>query len=315
MKLLKSFVISILFLILISHWAGEIHADDDLVSQVLTLTSGVQTKIVWVEGTSVKGFDTNSGKIKTILDNLAVPGRPLISRDGSQVIFHTGGNKTGIKDFGKPHRTYRVNWNGTDRRLLTENGYLCSLWFDGKTEYAITMKSDRKTFLKLPLNKKGKPEIILSKGKGRAELQLSADGRRGVHGIGSTGWIDFTRKPLKIHRRYGGCRPSIAPDNSYLWFRFYSSHDRLKLFDKKGESWDVTLPYGKEESYYPRWTNHVRYLTHTGRGRFNQLFLSKFAPDFRSIEAHISISGHAPIYHPSARVGLAPQSPRVLPGS
>jgi len=290
----------LVFFILI---ASAVCASAQISSKVLALTEGKRTRIVWIQGSDIKGYDTENDQVVTILSNLDTPGRPLLTRDGNQIIFHTGGRRDGIKDFGELHKTYSVKWDGTGTQLISNNGYLCSLWYDGKQGYAITMRKDRKTYEKIELGT-GRTETILNKGSGRGELQFSADGLRAVHAIGSTGWIDFSSTPPKVYKRYGGCRPSMAPDNSYLWFRFFSSHNKIRLFDADGRKWDVMLPNSNEESYYPRWTNDARFLTHTSHGKFSAVFLSRFSNDFKAIEKSVEIVKGDAIYHPNARIGL-----------
>ena len=293
-------------------------------SQILDLTGQKRTKLVWVRGSyreTLIAFDTADGAERTVQTGIGEGGavRPLITEDGSRVVYCTGGD---VGDFGTTHRVYIVNWDGSGAATkLSDDGYLASLWTDpsGGSEYAISMRKDRKTFDRIPLDPVGAPEVLWVGPSGcRAELQCSADGARSCLAPNGIGWVDFSVSPPVYHHKGSGCRPSMAPDNSYLWWNFVGAHNAVAMNPASGTGWTVSIPNSQNEAYYPRWTNKKQFMTHTNNfqnGSSAEVFFCAFAGDYRSIATSVRVTDNGVAdYHPSARIfdgTLPPPSVRV----
>lgn len=296
-------------------------APASVAQNILDLTGNKRVRMVWVRGNSretIVGFDTGSGKETTVLGSIGGGGavRPILTGDGMRVVFCTGGD---VGDFGTLHKVYLVNWNGSGKQLISGDGYLASVWTDPKSgkQFAIAMKKDRRTYSKIPLDPVGPAQTFWTGPSGcRAELQLSADGRRSCLAASGIGWVDFTRNPPKYFNQGGGCRPSMAPDNSYRWWSFRGDHKSVTMRTASGSSWTLTIPRSTNEAYYPRWTNDVRFMTHTDNFKkkaASEVYFCQFSTDFKRITTSVRVTTNSIAeYHPNARIlGAQPATPSL----
>jgi hypothetical protein len=129
----------------------------------------------------------------------------------------------------------------------------------------------------------------------------------------------------------------MAPDNSYRMWVFDGDHRRVKLFNLEGEkiaTIDVHECEGVDgwEIYFPRWSNHLQYITVAGpfsdnrdhpcdmnkweeycNGRCNLIFpggynceihLGKLSPDLTKVEKWLRITNNKKAdFHGDAWVG------------
>lgn len=284
---------------------------------ILSATGGVHAKIVWtVGGNRIEGFDTRTGSKTTILAGLSKAKRPFVTRDGAYVVYCTGGKVDGIQDFGSQCKIYVVGWDGSGNKQISSNGYLTSLWTDGSgKEWAIAMKSSRSSFFKVPVHGGNEVTVTNKLSGGRADLQLSADGKRACHaaGSGNTGWIDLTNGT--VSNKGGGCRSSMAPDNSYRWSHLNGNHNGIQTY--VGNTGKSGIGMGSQ-GYYPRWTNKARFFTWgVNAGGFlppcKAVQLKKFNSGFTGIEKSITVVTGSNIFHPSARIGFSGSTPPPPP--
>lgn len=141
----------------------------------------------------------------------------------------------------------------------------------------------------------GKEELVWDKTPVN-RLDISADGR--ILGVEFTwpesGIIDLATGQWE--RLGTGCLPSLAPDNSYLYWIFTGTHRSVDLFSlRQGQRWNSPLTRHPDlegrRIYHPRWTNHPRFMVFNGPFRTEfwanrnevDLFLGRWDEDYRSL--------------------------------
>ncbi len=121
----------------------------DVAEQMHEMTNGGRSKVIWARSTNesgwgnisqpvsanrciLMGFDSNTGTETVIDDSLHNIIRPLISHDGSRIVWSSG-------DTGA---IYIINWDGTGKRKLAD-GIAGALWYDQSTgnEYVLYAKN------------------------------------------------------------------------------------------------------------------------------------------------------------------------------
>ncbi len=112
----------------------------DVATKLKSLANGGEAKVVWARSTDLRGwgnisqptsarncilmgFDADEGVETVIDDSLHNIIRPLISHDGSRVVWSSG-------DTGA---VYIINWDGSGKRKLAD-GIAGALWYDSNTE-------------------------------------------------------------------------------------------------------------------------------------------------------------------------------------
>ncbi len=275
------------------------------------------TRVVWVQdqglansdilavGQKLKlmGFDSEDGKgERVVLGEMRNYAKPLLTPDGQRVVFSDQPSQ----------KFYVVNWDGTGKKLLGD-GLAVDVWRDpvdgeewvyaakrvGKPEN-VTYRNLRRVKLSAP---KTSQKVWDQTQVGCDNFQLSADGTRAG---GEFPWPNGGVADLKNNmwqKLDKGCWSSIAPDNSGLSWVFDGPHRNLQFHRPGGtESWKVQVNSAPEmkgaEVFHPRWSNHVRYFGMTGpysvQGKVNvisgggpqvEIFLGRFSPGFRFVEA------------------------------
>jgi hypothetical protein len=247
--------------------------------------TGARTKVVWVQDLSdagndtfargeslrLMGLDTNDRKgERAILSKLSNYSKPLITPSGDKVVYSD--LKTG--------KAYVVGWNGKGLKEISR-GFAFDVWLDPKTglEWAYVGTSiieGRGTQITHGVMKRFRiddpsiSEMVWDKGTVDADnFQLSADGTRASslfpwpHG----GIVQLQKGDWEKVAR--GCWPSLAPDNSYLFWIFDGAHRNITLYPSgpgKRRKVNLSKVQGIDgfEVYHPRWSNHVRYMVMTG---------------------------------------------------
>lgn len=145
----------------------------------------------------------------------------------------------------------------------------------------------------------------------RDNFQLSADGRfaGGVFPWPEAGIADLEAGTWSPTGR--GCWVGLAPMAEPLtWILDGAHRNLLMVHARSGERWQVPLArheaFGGHEIYHPRWSSHPRFLSVTGpfkirKGGNNirgggadvEVFVGRFAEDWRSVEAWVQVTDNA----------------------
>ncbi len=121
----------------------------DIAADIHAMTDGGRVKVVWARATDgvgwgnisqpiqsrncvLMGYDSETGEESIIDDSLHNIIRPLISHNGSKVIWSSG-------DTGS---VYSINWDGSGKKKLTD-GIAGALWYDANNdrEYVLYAQS------------------------------------------------------------------------------------------------------------------------------------------------------------------------------
>lgn len=272
---------------------------------LLSLSGGKRMIGVWSSGSKISGFDTDRGLRDPIYDvGSGYAGRPFVTADGERIVFSSGFNSTGIGDFGQVHKVHIVNWDGSGHQVLATNGYLCQIWTDGNGhDWAIWMNSNRKDHYKMNITTNGSPTKFFTTSNARADLQLTTDGKHAVWSTGSghTGLIELP-SGNEICRR-GGCRSSIAPNNSLVWSHFESTkHTAIEVRRNCNQVANVGLSGG---SYFPRFTGDPRifaWSNGSSSGPGPRVMLGKFNSGYTGWEKTVVLHSGNKLAHPWARI-------------
>jgi len=294
------------------------HPGTDQLSQSITTVIESPAKIVWIRDCSEKndayalgnnlelmGLDTEDG----LGERIICPGprnisRPLISPDGTYVIFSDRDNST----------VYRIDWDGRNQTEVGPGRALCvwknpddhTLWVyigNAATDHpryhsAITRKRIAQPSIS--------ESICDSFTVNENNIQLSSDGQlcsadaRG-HGMGI-----INLNTMAFTKMGNGCWPSLAPDDSKLFFCVDNGHRQLMFNDGKRQ-WktDISNAPGVDgyEVFHTRWSNNPRFIILTGPYKegmgFNRIgnggpavdvYIGKFTPDFSAIETWVQVT-------------------------
>lgn len=286
--------------------AAEAAPEAGLASQVLEMT-GARTKIVWAHqvgsqekkhGSSspdfeLMGFDTGEGKSRVILPGPASYGNPSITSDGTRVVF------TDVPNL----KIYVVDWDGKNKKPFADGFALCT-WVDPNTGTQWVYAGVAEFHSPIHRYQLDNPEVkklvwskVCSCSNG---WQVSADGTRmgsefphpaaGVGVLPDGPWYHYGQ----------GCEGCLAPDNSYRFFHMGESagHSGVMMYDGGGLNKRmvpfVDLPGGRrgQDSWNPRWTTDVRFLTVSSPngGPKQELYLGEFDEGFTRVLRWIRIT-------------------------
>ena len=287
--------------------------------------TAAHTRVVWVQdqgpansdilaiGQRLKlmGIDSEDGQgERVLLGEVRNYAKPLLTPDGQRVVFSDQQNQ----------KFYMVNWDGSGKRLLGD-GLAVDVWRDpsagvdwvyaakrvGKPEN-VTYRNLRRIKLNEP---KTSEQVLDQTEVGCDNFQLSADGTRagGEFPWPNGGIADLQKKTWQKLEQ--GCWSSIAPDNSGISWVFDGPHRNLQFHrPDQAAGWKVKVNSAPEisgaEVFHPRWSNHVRYFAMTGpytvQGKINvisgggpqvEVYLGRFSPDFKSVEAWHQVTANA----------------------
>ncbi len=287
----------------------------DVASQVRSLT-GAHTRLVWSQDQAdsdfrgydandkLYGFDTDDGSgIRQICPNgdCGASGytKPLFTMDGARIVYSNR----------MDNYVYVVNFDGSGRRQLTE-GLASSVRFINGTHWVYLRKGDNGLgddggdIRRYDIDDPSRQEVIWTRSDvgniHQIWFTVSGDGTRAA---GTFPWSSAKSVTLPNGSYLGGsngCWTCMAPDDSYRWWVFEGNHQKLKMFD--GSSSNIgsvtinnTPATNGEQVYYPRWTNHPRYMTMCGPGvggAGSDVYIGKLAADFRSAGSWVRITNN-----------------------
>ena len=287
---------------------------DELLAQPADL-AGKAYRLVWAQdqetNTDVYGigkqsvlmkFDSTLGRAEPLLDRVGSYGNPMLSPDGTGWCTPTA----------RPTKCSRSPSRAESPDLVAD-GFAAELWRDPASEEDIVFVATEGVGYpglpawghigRKPLHAAGPPTAFWKATETMANnFQLSADGRVAS---GQFPWpiggiaVPETERWYALDR---GCWPSLAPDNSYLFWQFDGAHRNVVMQDPvTRDSWTVRLNNAPGlhdyEVYHPRWSNHPRHMVYTGpykagtggnRIKFGgpdvEVYIGTFAEDLSRLE-------------------------------
>ncbi len=292
-------------------------APGDTTGAVADLT-GAHTRIVWCQHQReagndtfarsnrllLMGFDSHDGRgERAILHNMANYTKPLITQDGSRIVFSNRHKR----------EVHVVDWEGGNLRKITD-GVALAVWMDPGTgiEWAYIGGDYEETtgpgpifhsVTRVQLDNPSVSELIWNRTPVSPDnFQLSADGSR-VAAPFPWPLCGIAALPNGALQQFGrGCWTSIAPDNSRVMWVFDGAHRNIYLYDTTSlRSWKVNIHDAPGidgyEVYHPRWSNHARFIVMTGPYKMGQgsnliagggadveVYIGRFNDDFTRIE-------------------------------
>lgn len=275
-------------------------ADGGVAAEVRELT-GSPTRLVWcqtAQGKTIRlcGLDTedNAGE-RVILGGLSGWIKPVLTPDGARVVFSNRVTK----------KVCVLNWDGSELKELCR-GFASEVWQDPATgvQWVYYRSGDglpENPIVRCRLDNTAVKEPVWARSqtghKAVPWFRLSADGKRagdafpwskcGVADVAKGAWDQYG----------GGCWPSMAPDNSYRFFWFLGTHTEVGMFDAgKRNRRTIKVNGGPgvngSKVYYPRWSNHVRFLTVIGP-KFTtkaELLLGRFNSSFTAVDKWVRVT-------------------------
>lgn len=289
-------------------------------SDEIKTVCGGRARVVWcqdagdgsdagAEGNSLRlmGFDTDDGRgERCILPGPANYAKPMLTPDGSKIIFSSRPEQ----------KIYLVGFDGSGLKSLA-SGFALDVWRDSLTEtdwvYAGTLTNQPDSLIvnvrRFRLDKPEVNEPVWSKTPLNIDnFQLSASGR---YACGVFPWpaCGVAVLPDRDWTKYGdGCWPSLAPGGVQLFWIFDGAHRNLTVLQTAtGKRWVVNINSAPGidgfEVYHPRWSNHPLFMGMTGPykigtnanrirggGKDVEIYLGKFAQDFKKIERWIQVT-------------------------
>ncbi len=295
--------------------------------------TGAHTRVVWLQDAGETAavdserptlrlmvLDTEDGKgERALLPTLARYGKPLITADGTRVLYGDRGDNT----------VYIVNWDGTGHRPVVKNAYFEDVWTDPRdgVEWIYARVTEKRGDKEIPvirrfrLDKPEVSELIWDKmpihmftvaGDGRA-ASGGGDGGNSPQGMLTLPNGTFTA-------RAGGCWPSIAPDASHRMWVFTGNHRSAHMFfptNRTGNAYGETVLFhpvpglklvGQEEVHRIRWSNDVRFLVVSGpfvewayRAEVKipnhvaekiEVYVGKFSDDLKTVERWVPVTAN-----------------------
>ena len=282
-------------------------ASADMADELEDLT-GEHTRIVWLRGAEdtrdrfgrgeqpvLMGFDSRDGKgERIIVSRTGEYVMPYLTPSGDRVVFTVPDDR----------KSYIVDFDGSNLRDLVD-GNAVEVWRDPETgvEWVYVQVGGRKGQVRRHrLDNPEQSELVWDQTPiAPHNFQVSADGTRAgtlfPHPHGG-----IAELPNREWKRLGkGCWPSLAPDNSYLCWIFNGGHRDITMYNtREGGKWKVDLRQApginRDEVYFPRWTNHVQYLTMSGpfMGKGGpeaaEIHVGRFDESFRSVEKWVKLT-------------------------
>ena len=308
----------------------------DLSSRVLELTGGLRTRVVWVEGGTrlhgggaIRGFDTESGTVTTILPPAEGQNKPLLCSDGHRVVLT------------RNYQVYVVNWDGSGLRPIA--GGICSdVWRDPATglEWAVIRaageSSDNPVYRYL-IDDPSRSMLLWDKSRSGDEYmnwyQISADGTRAVDFLPwdrafviDSGGLVTNGFHTNLSR---GCWSTMASDNSYYWVNLPLTgigHAGFNVFrDKTPVVMQLPItaprpPGTTDECYHPRFASNggrfisitSGYLPEENESDLAEVFVGKFNESYTGFDGWVQITDNkVGDYTPDAWIGVTPPSPSM----
>lgn len=295
---------------------GFCEAYGDIAANVRSLT-GNRSRLVWSQDQNnsdfrgydandrLFGFDTDDGKgIRQICPDgdCGTFGytKPLFTGDGQRIVFSNRDD----------NNVYVVNFDGSNKRTITKGLAACVRTIGG-THWAYIRKGDNEQgdagsdIRRYNIDSPSQEEIVWTNtdvgNNHQIWFSVSGDGKRAA---GTFPW-STAKAVILPNGNYvgssGGCWASMAPDNSYSWWIFEGNHQKVKMFNASGSQTATvavnnTPATSGKEVYYPRWTNHARFIVMCGPGvggATSDVYIGKLAADLESAGSWVRITDNA----------------------
>ena len=282
--------------------------------------AGAHARVVWLQHISeigddpfgtkpehrLMGYDSNEGIELTILEGPSSYRKPLISPKGDRVVYSAYDE----------HKTYVVNWDGSDKRVLRD-GLATDLWIDEHGQewvYAIEGKATGEAYcggpvIRYPIDQPEQREVVWSETTVALDnFQISADGKR-AGGLFPWPHAGYAELPDGGWTKTGkGCWTGMAADNSYMMWVFDGAHRNLRLINRDGKVHSKVRINGitdvqPYEVYHPRWANHKQYFGITGPyksgegsikiyggGRDVEIYVGRLNPNLEGVEGWFQVT-------------------------
>jgi hypothetical protein len=277
--------------------------------------------VVWVQedgsdplalgtGLALMGLDTDDSRGERII----TPERrsyvkPMLTPSGDRIVFSSRTPEGA--------RMFMVNWDGTELTPLG-TGYALAVWRHPSegTEWVYASADTEKQpgpplVSRFRIDSPHEREVVWDKTPVSLDtFHVSADGRRAA---GLFPWPDagIAELPNGTLRKLGeGCWTALAHARGPMLWYFDGSHRNVTMVDLETDRrWNVGLNrapgFDGAEVFYPRWTNHSRFLAISGpynQGGANQVrsggdqvevHVGRFSADFTSVEAWARVTNNA----------------------
>jgi hypothetical protein len=287
----------------------------------LRALTGAPTRAVWVQSEDndprasgdrlvLMGLDTQDGRgERVILGDRRSYVKPMITPRGNRIVFSS-------RVEPGPPEVFIANFDGSGLRKLSA-GFALAVWEnpvdDSEWIYAGSdnTKHDFATVTRFPIDSPDKRELVWNAAPVSMDtFQVSADGRfaGGLFPWPNAGIADL--KKGTVTRLGDGCWTALARARGPLFWYFDGAHRNLTMVDVAAESrWMVNINaapgFDGAEVYFPRWTNHPRFMTIAGpynQGGPNQartggpqveVYVGRFSQDFSRIEAWARVTNNS----------------------
>jgi hypothetical protein len=259
---------------------------------------------------ALMGLDTDDSRGERII----TPERrsyvkPMLTPSGDRIVFSSRTPEGA--------RIFVVNWDGTEFTPLG-TGYALAVWRHPSegTEWVYASADTEKQHgppqvSRFRIDKPDQRELVWDKTPVALDtFQVSADGRQAA---GLFPWPDagIADLPNGTLRKLGeGCWTGLAHARGPMLWYFDGSHRNVTIVDLETDRrWNVGLNrapgFDGAEVFYPRWTNHARFLAISGpynQGGANQVrsggdqvevHVGRFSADFTSVEAWARVTNNA----------------------
>ncbi len=288
----------------------------------LRALTGCRTRVVWVQDIGdgrdvfcqgnrllLMGIDSDDGKgERPIIGTPGSVAKPLITPRGDRVAFTDR----------RRGKVCIIGFDGAGRRDIAD-GALADVWQDPETglEWVLVGQAPRQQrgdgvfgrIVRIGIDRPWDRQTVWTNAPGQLDnFQVSADG---THASGLFPWPHCGVADLRKRtwRKLGsGCWPSLAPDNSYLFWVFDGPHRNVYMHaNGNARQWKVSINsapgIGGFEVYHPRWSNHPRFMAMTGPykvgkggnkigggGAEVEVYLGRFNPGRTRVEQWVRVS-------------------------
>ncbi len=293
--------------------SGPTYEPPEGISEVLVapeaLTGGARVKVVWVrdmgdgsdwlatgENLVLMGFDSADGQGERVLhEGFGNYTKPLISPDGTKVLVSLAdGSRMRLIDWDSGDVTELGEGHGLafhqDRRDL----YV--YYGTGKKGYRGTLNNVQR----LPVDDPTDREVVVNREVAADSFTVDPSG---TFAVGLFPWpkAEIVNLETQERTRFGrGCWVSLAPDGSGLHWVFEGTHHNVNLFLPDAEEPIVSsisrIPgIADQPVYYPRWTNHPRFIVvgapfQPKANAASDIYIGRFSKGFEGVEAWAQIS-------------------------
>ncbi|MBD3240704.1 MAG: hypothetical protein GF331_08985, partial [Chitinivibrionales bacterium] len=304
-------------------------------AQMDTLTGGLHTRVVWIEGGKrlygggrVMGYDSQLDSTIEILPASANQNKPLLCDGGNSVVVSID------------YRVHVVDWAGGQPRFLAE-GIASDVWVEPATghEWVVIRAGVDETagsVFRCRIDDPAKNIVLWDQSPAGDYYmnwyQLSADGRVACDFLPwnrcfviDDGGLTTSGTRTGIGR---GCWSSLAPDNSYHSVHFPADaggHTVLRVYRYLEPVADIPLDPGPriagttDECFHPRFASHgARYLTLTSGyidsrdNDYAEVYLGRFNAQYTAFDGWVRVTDNlVSDYTPDAWVGVQPPSPSL----